>query len=105
MAFIRTLCFVLFIMFFLHAHCAAQETIVPDLSDNYVEKLIAIAKENYPKIKSFQNHINISQSAISKAKMSYFDAITVSYVYQPGEPSVNPVDPSTTYFKGFQAGI
>jgi outer membrane protein TolC len=101
----KTFISILFLTIFCYIKCAAQETIIPDLSSNYVEKLVNIAKENYPKLKSYQNHINIAKNTISKTNVSIFDAITVSYVYQPGQATIDPVNPTTSYFKGLQAGV
>lgn len=83
----------------------AQETIIPALSNNYINKLIDTAIKNYPRVKTYQNRINIANSNISKTKMSVFDALTVSYVYQPGTTTIDPANPSTSYFKGLQAGV
>jgi len=106
MIFKRSFPFILLFMFFLQKNGVAQITIVPDLSDSYVEKLINTAKANYPKVKSYQNRINIADYNISKTKASLFEALTVSYVYQPGTTTtIDPVNPSTSYFKGLQAGI
>jgi len=82
---------IIFFLFFIHQSGIAQVTIVPELSDSVLEKLIAVAKANYPKVKSYQNRINIAKSNISKTKISLSEALTVSYVYQPGGV---PVDAS-----------
>jgi outer membrane protein TolC len=98
--------FIFLFIFFLQNKGMAQLSIVPDLSDNYVEKLINVAKENYPKVKSYQNRINIASGNISKAKAGLLEALTVSYVYQPGTTTtIDPVNPSTSYFRGLQAGV
>jgi len=97
--------FILFFLFFIQQSGIAQVSIVPELSDSVLEKLITTAKVNYPRVKSFQNRINIASNNISKAKADLFQAVTVSYVYQPGQTTIDPVNPTTTYFKGFQAGV
>jgi outer membrane protein TolC len=102
---LKTFLSISFFNIFLQTACMAQETIIPELSSNYVEKLISIAKENYPKVKSYQNHINIAKNTIAKTNVSLFDAVTVSYVYQPGQATIDPVNPTTSYFKGLQAGV
>jgi len=102
----KRLPFILFFLFFIHQNGMAQLTIVPELSDSVLQKFIAVAKANYPKVKSYQNRINIANSNISKAKAGLLDAVTVSYVYQPGtSTTIDPVNPSTSYFKGLQAGV
>ena len=95
----------LFFNLILFAKINAQITIIPELSDNYVQKLIDTAKANYPKAKSYQNRINIAKSNIAKSKLSFLESITFSYVYQPEQAQVNPVNPASSYFKGLQAGL
>jgi len=101
----KKLPFILFFLFFIQQSGIAQVSIVPELSDSVLQKLVATAKLNYPKVRSYENRINIATNNISKAKADLYNAVTVSYVYQPGTTTVNPVTPSTSYFKGFQAGI
>lgn len=85
---------------------ASQTTIVPELSNKVtLQRLIDSAVKNYPRIRYFQNRVNVASTNISKTKASWLDALTVSYVYQPGIATVNPVNPTSTYFKGLQAGI
>jgi outer membrane protein TolC len=82
----------------------AQITIIPELSDNYVQKLIDTAKVNYPKVKAYQYRIEMATNTIAKSRLSLLESVTVSYVYQPGQATIDPVNPSTSYFKGLQAG-
>lgn len=97
--------FVLLVNLFFLKFASAQVTIVPDLSDSYINKLIDTAKKNYPRVKTYQNRINIANTNISKTKLGLLSALTVSYIYQPGTTTIDPANPSTSYFKGFQAGV
>lgn len=103
------MCFkIRFLIFFLALSlpAIAQETIVKDLAaDAYISKLVDTAMKNYPRLRSYQNRINIANSNISKTEVSWLDALTVSYVYQPGTTTIDPVNPTTSYFKGLQAGV
>jgi outer membrane protein TolC len=95
----------------------AQATIVNDISEPYLEKLINTAKANYPRIKSLDNRLTIAKNNISKTKTSYLDAFTFSYVYQPDNTlSLTALQPGnvdgstgtnnrTSLFKGTQLGI
>jgi len=92
----------------LYHKASAQESIIPEISDAYVEKLIATAKANYPHVKVNQGHIKIAEGNIGKAKASYFDAFTFSYIYQP--QGVNTLAGASgtsnySYFNGIQVGI
>jgi len=88
-----------------------QTTILNDISEDYLNKLISTAKANYPHVKGFQNRINIAKGNIKKADVSWFDVFTFSYVYQPHSSNfiVNQSGGSTqqaySYFNGIQVGI
>jgi len=101
----RGFLFLLFFNLLFTFKCYSQETIIPELSTNYVEKLIDTAIANYPKVKAYQYRINIAKNAITKSKFSLLESVTVSYVYQPGTVTIDPVNPTTSYFKGLQAGV
>lgn len=87
---------------------SAQQSIMNDVSEAYIAKLVARAEANYPLVKSNQNRINIAQIAINKAKVSYLEALNFSYVYQP-QGFDNISTPGTrsnySYFNGIQAGV
>lgn len=97
-----------YILFFLliSLRSLAQETIIQDLAaDTYINKLVDTAMKNYPRIRTYQNRIDAANTNVSKTKASWLDALTVSYIYQPGTTTIDPVNPSTSYFKGLQAGV
>ncbi len=79
----------------------AQETIT-DYSTVYLEKLIATAKENYPRINAFKARIEIANTNISKEQLSWLDALSFTYVYKPK----NTLDVNNPIvFDGYQAGV
>jgi len=84
---------------------AAQSTIVPELSATNLQRLIDTAIKNYPRVRYFENRIGVSEANVSKIKATWLEALTLSYVYQPYDATVNPVNPTSTYFKGAQAGV
>jgi len=88
---------------------SAQQTIMTDVSEDYIARLVARAEENYPQVKSNQSRINIAQESIGKAKVSYLDAFTFSYLYQPqGINTLSNASGSSSnysYFNGIQAGL
>ncbi len=93
----------------------AQNTLVTEISEPYLAKLIDAAKANQPRIKSLNNRVNIAQGNISRAKLSYLDALTFSYVYQPNSTfnlnalqttaGTDVVGTRTGLFKGTQFGV
>ncbi len=93
----------------------AQNTLVTEISEPYLAKLIDAAKANQPRIKSLNNRVNIAQGNISRAKLSYLDALTFSYVYQPNSTfnlnalqttgGTDVIGTRTGLFKGTQFGV
>lgn len=84
----------------------AQETIITDISEDYIGRLIAHAKANYPMVKSNDSRIEIAEENIGKAKVGYLSSFSFSYVYQPQGIS-GVASPTSTYsaFNGIQAGV
>ena len=84
---------------------STQASIISELSSVNVQRLVDTAIANYPRVRYFQNRVNVAATNVSRTKASWFDALTLSYVYQPGTTVIDPVNPKTSYFKGLQAGI
>jgi len=87
---------------------AQQESIMTDISEAYIAKLVARAEANYPMFKANQNKINAAEANVGKAKMSYLEALTFSYIYQPnGVNTLNDAgNKNSNYtFNGIQAGV
>ncbi len=80
----------------------AQETMITEISYVYLDTLIKTAKENYPRVKIFDKKITNAKNNVDKAKISWFDALTASYLYNPNN-SFNVAAPS--FFSGFQVGV
>lgn len=80
----------------------AQESMVPDISYLFLEKLIATAKENYPIIRQNKIKEEIAELQVKHQQLDWLTPFNVSYVSQPNN-TVNFIDPS--YFSGYQFGI
>lgn len=80
----------------------AQESIIPDISYLFLEKLVATAKQNYPKIKQYQLSNDIAAINVKKEKLNWLDPINLSYVSTSNQTVsfVNPV-----FLTGYQVGI
>ncbi len=85
--------------------CSAQESLMQDISWPYLEKLIATAKEAYPKVKTFDTRIDIARAGVTKAKMSYFDIISLSYLYNPSNSGLVNPNLNTNFLYGYQLGL
>lgn len=80
----------------------AQVSLIDDVSYVYVEKLIAVAKENYPRVKTINSRIAIADAALTNAKISWLSPLSLSYVYSP-DLTLNLAQP--TFFSGYQIGF
>ncbi|MHA4895111.1 TolC family protein [Pedobacter sp. PWIIR3] len=84
----------------------AQESVLSQISDLYVNKLIATAKENYPRIKVFSGQVAASKSELSTAKASWLDPFSFQYVARSNKAQANLVDVTTQdILTGYQFGI
>ena len=106
------LLFVFIGVIMLQRSASAQQSILPDISPTYLDKLISIAKQNYPAVKANQHKIEEAKANVTKAGISYLDALSVSYVYQPQgffgintNGSANSTSGNYGYFNGVQAGV
>ncbi|RZK79264.1 MAG: hypothetical protein EOO85_04155 [Pedobacter sp.] len=84
----------------------AQEAILPEISYLYVEKLIAAAKENYPRVKSLSSQIDAAKNDLSIAKTSWLDPFSFQYVARSNSSQGNLVDLTTQdLLTGYQFGV
>lgn len=94
------LVFILFFTFCIPVK--AQDTMIDQVSYLYLEKLIAVAKQNYPHVKSVQAQTEIARNNVTKQSLSWFNSFNYSYIYQPNT-TFNVVQP--TVYKGYQLGV
>jgi len=99
----------------LSEQAGAQNTIIPDISESYLNRLLETAKTNYPRIRTFAHRVGAAKENLSRVKASYFNSFNFSYVYQPNstinlyqQPS--STTPTTTtnqqsFFRGMQLGV
>ena len=66
-------------VFSLQSKSYAQDDMLSDFSYLYMEKLIAVAKEKYPKSKTFDHSVEIAGNNVSIAKASWLDPFSFSY--------------------------
>ncbi len=82
----------------------AQQSMMDQISTSYLDTLIKIAKQNYPRNKIFSKQIDIAKNNLNKIKLSWFDGLGIYYLYLPPngvDATVNPV----TNRSGFQLGF
>lgn len=79
----------------------AQESMIPELSYPFLEKLIFTAKQNYPLMKANLRRVNFANYNLQKAKLSWFDFFSLSAFYSP----TRSVTLTNTAFTGAQIGL
>ncbi len=80
----------------------AQESILKDLSYLYLEKLVAVAKENYPRVKIQTNQVDIAKSNLASQKASWLDPFSLSYIYRSSS-TIDVVN--ADLLRGYQFGV
>lgn len=81
----------------------AQESLMSEYSPLYVQKLIAVAKENYPKSKAYENQVKIARYNLSGEKASWLDPFSFSYLLRQNNNTVDIVNPQL--LTGYQFGV
>jgi len=79
----------------------AQESMMQDISNTYLAKLIDTATKYYPQVKVLQRRMNIAEINLRKTNLSWYDFLSVSAYYSPTNSS-NINQPTLT---GFQVGF
>ncbi|WP_040299570.1 TolC family protein [Arcticibacter svalbardensis] len=80
-----------------------QETIMTDYSAVYVEKLVAIAKENNPNGKVYEHQVNIAKNMLNGERTSWVSSFSFSYLARSNSSSVDIVNPQL--LTGYQFGV
>jgi outer membrane protein TolC len=80
----------------------AQDSMMPEISYVFLEKLISTAKDNYPRINANKARVEIAKANISKEQVSWLDAFKFTYLYMP-ESIIDIQNP--ILFNGYQAGV
>ncbi len=92
----------------------AQESMMPEISYPYIEKLVAAAKANYPKMKAYEHKLKIAEMNIKRTKIDWLGIFNFTYLYSPtstlalynstsGGGSTNPITPGL--LNGYQVGV
>jgi outer membrane protein TolC len=93
--------YLLVFLFFFSFAVKAQESLRDEISYEYLDKLIAVAKKNYPKVKMYEARIEGGNIGVKRARLSYFDIISFSYLLSPSSTfAANP-----NLLNGYQFGF
>ena len=80
----------------------AQERMATSISYTYLEKLIAIAKKNYPETRVKELQVQLAKNNIHRTDVGWLDAFSFSYYYRPTN-AVDISDPNL--LNGYQLGL
>lgn len=85
----------------------AQQSLLNEVSYLYLNKLIATAKENYPRLKVYNSQIKAAKSDLSGAKTSWLDPFSFQYVTRSNDQAnTTPVNITTAdILTGYQFGV
>ena len=81
---------------------AAQQSMMANINYQFLDKLIATAKVNYPRVKKYDHKITEAKLGINKAKVAWFDGLTFAYTYASTASSTVPGNTATA---GYQPGF
>jgi len=101
--YIRFLIFGIFIVLVVpFAKLSAQESMMPEVSATYLNKLVVLAKNNYALVKINSKRIDLANINIQKANVSWFDIFSITLNYSPTGGSTSLNQPTLS---GFQIGL
>lgn len=96
--------YVFFILvLFIAAGSYAQQSMMSNVDNVLLDKLIAAAKANYPKMKVAAARVNVAELAVKKAKLDWLNIVTFTYLYSPNNTTTALVNPSL--LNGYQFGF
>lgn len=100
----RKIIIIFCVVFFAAISMRAQESIIPDVNYNQLQKYIELAKENFPRKKVFEAQEEGAKAGVPAATMAYLEPFNASYFYRPDDKST--IDVNNPYvFNGFQFGV
>lgn len=93
----------LFLLVFFCNSSNAQNTFMEGFNYQYLDKLVASAKELYPRTKSQQARVAEAKENINLEKANWLSPLSFSYFWRSNEQATNLVDPRL--FSGYQFGV
>lgn len=93
--------YVLLVLFVFTVNCSrGQESMMSEVSYPFLEKLIATAKANYPKVKTYDHAMTVAKLNVQNAKLDWLNILSFIYLYSPNQTAA-----STSFLSGFQTGF
>lgn len=98
--FVLVIFFLLIVCFF--SKLVAQESMIPEISNSFLNQLIDTAKKYYPIVKINQKRIDIAYINIQKERVAWFDVFSLTLNYSPNGGTTSLNQPTLS---GFQIGL
>ena len=92
---------VIIVFVFSSSFVSAQQSLMQQVDNVLLKKLIDTAKLYYPKMGTFSHRINIANEEVKKARASWFELLTFSLSYSP----TNTTNALTPTLSGYQVGV
>lgn len=97
---------ILFVVFLLSSGSThAQESMMPSVNYVYLEKLVAVARENYPRIKKYAHKLEQANLNLTRTKVGWFNPITLSYTYAPTSTTSTTIPNTNATTTTFAPGL
>lgn len=93
----------LILVLFIVVASPAQQSMMSNVDNVLLDKLIVAAKANYPKMKVAEARVNIAELAVKKAKLDWLNIVSFTYLYSPNNTTTALVNPSL--LNGYQFGF
>ncbi len=94
---------IIFLLFAVNRSQGQESSLMANVDNAFLDKLIAAAKANYPKVKAQDVHVNIANIAVNKAKLDWLSIVSFTYLYSPNNSTTALVNPSL--LNGYQFGF
>jgi outer membrane protein TolC len=97
-------------LFLISVHSSrAQQSLMQSVSYPFLDTLIAVAKANYPTVRSYQNRVRIAELNVTRTKLDWFNIVSFTYLYNPNSSTtlINPNSQANQSFllNGYQVGL
>ncbi len=86
-----------------YSNLKAQESMMQEVSNSFLNQLIDTAKKYYPIVKINQKRIDMTMINLQKTKLGWFDVFSLTLNYSPNGNSTTSLNQPT--LSGFQIGL
>lgn len=99
----KTATLLFFFVLLQFGRASAQKSMMEEVNFTYLNKLILIAREYYPRVHSLNEQVRVAQNNIQRTQLSWFEALGLYYFYLPNQ--TNTGNNNLFLLNGFQLGL